>query len=87
MNRQKLAGKVAFVTGASKGIGAHIAKHLAAEGAVGVVNYASSKMAQIFRQRVDYRRNLACRRGSMITKFQVERFGSSRFASTYFSFN
>jgi 3-oxoacyl-[acyl-carrier protein] reductase len=40
---QKLAGKVAVVTGASKGIGASIAAHLAAEGAAVVVNYASSK--------------------------------------------
>jgi 3-oxoacyl-[acyl-carrier protein] reductase len=40
---QKLAGKVAVVTGASKGIGASIALHLAAEGAAVVVNYSTSK--------------------------------------------
>jgi 3-oxoacyl-[acyl-carrier protein] reductase len=40
---QKLAGKVAVVTGASKGIGAEIAKQLAAEGAAVVINYSSSK--------------------------------------------
>jgi 3-oxoacyl-[acyl-carrier protein] reductase len=40
---KKLAGKVAIVTGASKGIGASIAIHLANEGAAVVVNYSSSK--------------------------------------------
>lgn len=43
MRDAKLNGKVAVVTGASKGIGAGIAKYFAAEGAAVVVNYASSK--------------------------------------------
>ena len=40
---QRLEGKVAVVTGVSKGIGASIVQHLADEGAAVVVNYASSK--------------------------------------------
>jgi len=39
----KLTGKVAVVTGASKGIGASIARHMAAEGADVIVNYSSSR--------------------------------------------
>ncbi|PZV11422.1 MAG: oxidoreductase [Leptolyngbya sp.] len=40
---KKLDGKIAIVTGASKGIGASIAIHMAAEGAAVIVNYVSSK--------------------------------------------
>ena len=39
----RFTDKIAVITGASKGIGAGIAKRLAAEGASVVVNYASSK--------------------------------------------
>ena len=48
---KKLPNKVAIVTGASKGIGASIAKHLAAEGASVVVNYSSSKEGADARRR------------------------------------
>ena len=43
MKNGKLKGKVAVVTGASKGIGAGIAKTFAAKGASVVINYASAK--------------------------------------------
>src|SRR5712672_1119716 len=43
MNNGKLNGKVAVVTGASKGIGAGIAKEFGEAGAAVIVNYASSK--------------------------------------------
>ena len=43
MENGKLNGKIAVVTGASKGMGAGIAKQLASEGAAVVVNYASAK--------------------------------------------
>jgi 3-oxoacyl-[acyl-carrier protein] reductase len=41
MKNRKLAGKVAVITGASKGIGSPVAGHLAAEGAAVVINYSS----------------------------------------------
>ena len=40
---KKLEGKVALVTGGSRGIGASISEHLAAEGAMVIVNYARNE--------------------------------------------
>ena len=42
---QDLAGKTALVTGASRGLGSHIAARLAAAGALVAVNYASDRAA------------------------------------------
>jgi 3-oxoacyl-[acyl-carrier protein] reductase len=53
MKYGKLNGKVAVVTGASKGIGADIAGHLAAEGVAVVVNYpnATTELTQVNKKR------------------------------------
>jgi 3-oxoacyl-[acyl-carrier protein] reductase len=71
---KKLAGKVAVVTGASKGIGASIAKHLAAEGASVVVNYSTSKEGadRIVKEIVDAGGRAVAVGGSVAKKAEVE---------------
>src|SRR5438034_3584931 len=75
MNNGKLHGKVAVVTGASKGIGAGIAKEFAAEGASVVVNYASAKQdADRVVDEISKRDGKAVAvRGNVTKKSEVER--------------
>jgi 3-oxoacyl-[acyl-carrier protein] reductase len=75
MENGKLNGKVAVVTGASKGIGAGIAKQFAAEGASVVVNYASSKAdADKVVDEISKRRGTAIAiQGNVAKKSEVER--------------
>lgn len=72
---QKLTGKVAVVTGASKGIGASIAKHLAAEGAAVVVNYSSSKEGadQVVKEITSKGGKAVAVQGSVAKKADVDR--------------
>src|SRR5438046_10617128 len=75
MNTKKLNGKVAIVTGASKGIGAAIAEQFAAEGAAVVVNYASAKQdADRVVDEISKRGGKAVAvRGNVAKKAEVER--------------
>jgi 3-oxoacyl-[acyl-carrier protein] reductase len=75
MKNGKLDGKVAVITGASKGIGAGIAKEFASEGASVVVNYASAKQdADRVVDEISKRDGKAVAiQGSVAKKIEVER--------------
>jgi len=79
MKNGKLNGKVAVVTGASKGIGAEIAKQFAAEGASVVVNYASSKTDadKVVDEITESGGKATAVRGNVAAKADVERLFSA----------
>jgi 3-oxoacyl-[acyl-carrier protein] reductase len=81
MKNGKLNGKVAVVTGASKGIGAEIAKQFAAEGASVVVNYASSKTDadKVVDEITKFGGKATAVQGNVATKADVEKlFGATK---------